>query len=55
MVGKRVVKIIPDEQNTWEPEEFFITTQVSGLNEYGMINPNCASLVYMTIEAKLPS
>jgi hypothetical protein len=55
MVGRRVVDIVSDEQNTWEPEEFFITTEISGLNEYRMLYPDCASLISMSVEAKLPS
>jgi hypothetical protein len=55
MVGRRFVEITSDEMNTWMPEEFFITTQIAGLNEYRMLNPDCASLIYMTVEAKLPS
>lgn len=55
MIGSRVVEIISDEEQTWEPEEFFLTTQISGLDEFRMLNPNCASLMYMTVEARLPS
>jgi hypothetical protein len=55
MSGVRTIDIVADEDNDWKPKEIFISTEIEGLHEFRMYNQNCASVITMSVEAKLPS
>jgi hypothetical protein len=55
MTGVRTIDIVADEDYDWKPKEIFISTEIEGLHEFRMYNQNCASVITMSIEAKLPS
>ena len=55
MSGVKTINIVSDEENDWQPREVYISTEIEGLEEFRMYNQNRASVMTMTIEARLPS
>lgn len=49
MTGIREIDIVADEVYDWKAKEIFITTEIEGIEEFRTYNPNCASVITMSI------